>query len=276
MTRLRVQVIGLGVVGTAQAYLMSRLGHEVLGHDIDPGAYEKAREVISNLIQADELERDVDVTFICTPESEVERAVQQLIENKVKGIYVIRSTVPVGTTVRLMRKYNVPLSHNPEFLREKYALYDVMNPSRIVIGECCKEHGDLIEQLYRPLNRPIYRTDPTTSEIIKLTSNALRALMISFWNSIYLLSQRTGADIKLVAEASDPAKVIGEWEGGRWGTKFFGKPYGGKCLPKDTRHLINAMKEHGVDPAILEATEKINELFKQMEGESKEGRRGCA
>ena len=273
---MRIQVIGLGVVGTAQAYLMSRLGHEVLGHDIDPGAYEKAREVISNLIQADELERDVDVTFICTPESEVERAVQQLIENKVKGIYVIRSTVPVGTTVRLMRKYNVPLSHNPEFLREKYALYDVMNPSRIVIGECCKEHGDLIEQLYRPLNRPIYRTDPTTSEIIKLTSNALRALMISFWNSIYLLSQRAGADIKMVAEAADPAKVIGEWEGGRWGTKFFGKPYGGKCLPKDTRHLINAMKEYGVDPAILEATEKINELFKQMEGESKEGRRGCA
>ena len=276
MMRLRVQVVGLGVVGTAQAYLMSRLGHEVLGHDVDPRAYDKAREVVSNLIQADELERDVDVTFICTPEGEVERVVQQLIENKVKGIYVIRSTVPVGTTVRLMRKYNVPLSHNPEFLREKYALYDVMNPSRIVIGECCKEHGDLLEQLYRPLNRPIYRTDPTTSEIIKLTSNALRALMISFWNSVYLLSQRAGADIKMVAEAADPAKVIGEWEGGRWGTKFFGKPYGGKCLPKDTRHLINAMKEYGVDPAILEATEKINELFKQMEGESKEGRRGCA
>jgi len=139
-----------------------------------------------------------------------------------------------------------------------------VNPSRVVIGECCKKHGDLLEQLYKALNKPIYRTDPTTSELIKLVSNVMRGLMISFWNYVYLLSQRVGANIEFIAEAADPGKVIGEWEGGKWGTRFFGKPYGGKCLPKDIKHLLNASREYGINTALLEATEEINELVRSL------------
>jgi UDP-glucose 6-dehydrogenase len=86
--------------------------------------------------------------------------------------------------------------------------------------------------------------------------------MISFWNYVYLLSQQVNADIGIIAKAVDPGKVIGEWEGGKWGTRFFGKPYDGKCLPKDIKHLINASHEYGINAVLLEAAEEINELFK--------------
>jgi len=250
---LRIQVAGFGVVGSAQAYLVSRLGHRAFIYDPYKG-YGR-------------LVRDVDVTFICTPEDCVEDVVRTLVAEGVRGLYVIRSTVPVGTTQRLIGEYGVHICHNPEFLRESHSFEDALHPSRVVIGECCREDGDLLERLYAPLNRPVYRTNPQTSELIKLVSNSLRAVNISFWNELYLLCQRVGADIGVVAEAADPAKVLGEWEGGKWGTKFFGKPYGGKCLPKDIRHLINAFTQNGLNPAILEAAEQVNATMKALHGQ---------
>jgi nucleotide sugar dehydrogenase len=269
LNKLKIQIIGLGVVGSAQAYLSRQLGHEVFGYDKNPEVYDKVKGLVDDINPVNEPKKDVDITFITTPDSEVEKTVHWLLENKVKGIYVIKSTVPVGETLNMMKKYNVNLSFNPEFLRKNYAIEDVMNPSRIVIGECCKDHGDILEEFYKPLNKPIYRTDPTTAEIIKLVSNSLRSVMISFWNAVYLLSIKTGANINIIAEAADPAKVIGEWEGGKWGTRFFGKPYGGKCLPKDTKHLINSLKKYDIDPSPLEATEKINEFIKKLNDKNK-------
>lgn len=144
------------------------------------------------------------------------------------------------------------------FVREAAWREDALNPGRVVIGECCREHGDLLESLYRPLGAPIYRVDPTTSELIKLVTNALRALSITFWNQVAELAERIGADVRAAAEAADPGKVLGLWEGGRWGTRFFRRPYGGRCLPKDVRHLIEAFREAGVDPSLLEAAELYN------------------
>ena len=246
---MNIQIVGYGVVGFAQAYLMQKLGHQTFIYDPFKGK--------------NEIEKEVHAAFICTPEQKVEEALQTLIENEVQGIYVIKSTVPVGTTKALMEKYRRHICHNPEFLREKHALKDVVNPSRIVIGECCHEHGEQLERLYTPLATTVYRTDPTTSELIKLSTNSLRAVSISFWNELYLVCEKIGADIKMVAEACDTAKVLGEWEGGRWGTKFFGKPYGGKCLPKDVKHLINVFRRNGLNPKILEAAEMVNEIVKR-------------
>lgn len=241
-------MVGFGVVGKAQAYLLRRLGHEVFVYD--PYVLPDSR-----------LERLVDLTFICTPEASVEEALKTLISEEVQGLYVIKSTTPVGTTEGLMRKYGVHICHNPEFLREAFAFEDVMNPSRVVIGECCSEHGNILAELYGKLGKTIYRTDPTTSEVVKLVSNSLRAVNISFWNELATLCERVGADIRVVAEAADPSKVLGEWEGGKWGTRFFKKPYGGKCLPKDIKILIRAFRLCNLNPKILEASEEINELI---------------
>lgn len=248
---MRTQIVGFGVVGKAQAYLIRKLGHEVSVYD-------------PYIIPESRIERDIDVTFICTMDDKVEEAVKALVDNRVSGLYVIKSTVPIGATVRLMKKYDVHISHNPEFLREKYAYEDVVNASRIVIGECCQPHGDLLEEFYRPLGKPVFRMNPTESEMVKLVSNALRAVSISFWNELYMLCQRIGLDVRVIAEAADPGKVLGEWEGGRWGTRFFGAPYGGKCLPKDVNHLISAFRDSGLASHILEATEKVNKIIKSL------------
>ena len=266
MSDMDIQIIGLGVVGSAHAYLSAKLGHRVYGYDISPKAVEKAIQKVPSLIKIPDYKRDVDITFICTPESEVEGVVKKLVEKKVKGLYVIRSTLPIGTTTTLINRYGTHITYNPEFLREKHAFYDVMNPSRIVIGACCYDHSELLHDFYKPLKTEFYFTDPTTAETIKLVSNCLRSIMISFWNELYLLSRAIPFDLKMVSEATDPGKVIGEWEGGKWGTRFFGKPYGGKCLPKDTKMMIEIFKEHRVPEFILEAAEKVNELIKKGEG----------
>ena len=245
---INVQIVGFGVVGFAQAHLMQKLGHCVFIFDPFKGRVE--------------MERNVDITFICTPEQNVEEALKTLIENDVRGLYVIKSTVPVGTTKSLTEQYKRHICHNPEFLRERHALEDVVNPSRIVIGECCHRHGEQLRDLYAPLHVKIFRTDPTTSEMIKLLTNAWRAVSISFWNEVAEVCARVGADVETVADACDTGKVLGEWEGGKWGTKFFGKPYGGRCLPKDVKHLIETFQRYGLKSKILEAAEDVNESLR--------------
>lgn len=183
---MKTCVVGFGVVGKAQAYLLQHLGHEVFVYD-------------PYVLPESKLQRDVDLTFICTPETTVEEAIQTLISKEVQGLYVIKSTVPPGTTKRLMEKYDVHICHNPEFLREAHAFDDVVNPSRIVIGKCCTEHGNILRQLYGPLNKTLHVTDTTTSEVIKLVSNSLRAVNISFWNELAIFCEKIGADIKIVA-----------------------------------------------------------------------------
>jgi len=250
---MRIQIIGLGTVGLAQAYFLSKWGHEVLAYDIirkSPPSYVKLVE---------SLESDVDVTFICTPESTVENVVLSLKKCCIEGFLVIKSTTPPGTTRKLMEKYKLHICHNPEFLREKYLFKDVMKPSRVIIGQCCVEHGNFLRILYAPLDSPIYITDPTTSELVKLTTNALRATAITFWNEVHELSKRLGISTEEVAEMVDQAKTLGEWEGGRWGVKFFGRPYGGKCLPKDVKQMIEAFRNRNLNPLLFEAIEKVNE-----------------
>ncbi len=248
---MNIQVVGLGAVGTAQAYLAKKLGHNVIGYDPQKSShpYCKANE---------SLDRNADLTFLCAPESEAPRIIENLVKIGHKGLIVIKSTVPVGTTKEMSEKYNIHVSHNPEFLREKTAIEDVMKPSRVVIGECCAEHGDMLRKFYEPLNSYTYMTDSTTSEVIKLVSNSFRAVTITFWNEIAILCANKGIDVKEVSNICDSAKLIGEWEGGQWGTKYFGQPYDGKCLPKDIRHLINTFREIGENPKLFDACEAFN------------------
>jgi len=255
---MRVGVVGLGVVGSAQAYLMNKLGYEIIGYDITNRELDYV-EPTSDLSAM----RSCDVVFVCTPDDAVPEVVDGLVAHGVDFI-VIKSTVPPKTTVNLMRKYGVHICHNPEFLRERYAYHDILNQSRIVIGKCCDEHARLLVELYRPLNTPIYVVDPTTSEIIKIVTNCLRATMISFWNEVHELCRVLNVDTKTVAEVVNPAKAIGEWEGGDWGTRFFGKPFGGKCLPKDLQHLILALESNNIPAYVLRGVHNRNENLEEL------------
>jgi nucleotide sugar dehydrogenase len=239
---MRINVIGYGIVGKAQAFLLQRLEHEVFV--FDPYLFPAVKCP----------EKNVDLTFICTPEHAVEEALPNLIREHVQGLYVIKSTVSVGTTEKLMKKYGVHITHNPEFLRENYANEDVVNPDRIIIGQCCKDHAEKLVSLYTPMNKPTFVTDPTTSEAVKLLSNSYLAVLITFWNEANELVQKLGLDIRKLAELVTADNRIS-----LYGTSKFGEPFKGKCLPANLDQLITTFHSSGLNPLLFEAVKKYNQ-----------------
>jgi len=125
MTRyLKIEVIGMGIVGKATYEGLKCYGYDVHGYDIDPAKTEDTTVI-----------EDADVYLVCVPEQNVEKVIS---ENTAKrtGLTVVRSTTFPGTIKKLERKYGMCICHNPEFLLERNALDDFMFPDRIVIGEC--------------------------------------------------------------------------------------------------------------------------------------------
>jgi UDPglucose 6-dehydrogenase len=239
---MRVNVIGYGTVGKAQTFLLQRLKHEVF--IFDPCLFPAVNRP----------EKSVDLTFICTQEHAVDEALQNLIRERVEGLYVIKSTTSVGITEELTKKYGVHIAHNPEFLRENYAKEDVVNPDRIIIGQCCKDHAEKLVALYAPMNKPIFVTDTTTSEAVKLLSNSHLAMLITFWNETNELAEKLGLNINEVAEL-----VRADHRVATYGTRKFGDPFEGKCLPTNLDQLITAFHSSGLNPLLFEAIKKYNQ-----------------
>jgi nucleotide sugar dehydrogenase len=238
---MRINVVGYGTVGRAQSFLLRRLNHEVFV--FDPHVFPLVRCP----------QRDVDLTFVCTPEYAVDEVIRNLMEWRVTGLYVIKSTTSIGATEKLMKKYGVHISHNPEFLRERCPFEDVLNPARIIIGQCCKNHGEMLASLYEPLKKPVYVTDPKTSEAVKLFSNAYLSTLITFWNEVWEFSQKAGLNVYEVAELMKADGRVSPY-----GTATFGQPFGGKCLPANLDMLISAFQEAGLNPALFEAVREVN------------------
>ncbi len=246
---MKIQIIGVGIVGGAQACLASKLGHEVLGVDRSRPTSEYARMV-------KEPERDVDVTFICTQEGVVPGVVAELLNRHVKGLYVIKSTVPSGTTQSLMERHGIHICHNPEFLVEKTAMESVSHPSMVVIGQCCPAHSEILKEFYTPLGCPIVVSHPTITETVKLTLNSYLATLITFWNQIDKVTRALGLETEEVARIARLNPRVSAY-----GTEFFGAPFGGKCLPKDLEQLIHISHEVGADSSMLEAVRDFNKTI---------------
>lgn len=248
---MKIQVIGAGVVGQATGKGLSQRGHTVYftdrRADVVSSLVDKGYKVSVGLV-------DADIYFICTHEDDVESIVCSLRSQD--GLIVIRSTTPPGTTQSLMKLYDCHICHNPEFLREESARDDFLNPSRIVIGECCKEHGDLLEELYKPFDSHIVRTNPTVSELSKLASNTALACSISYWNEVKQIADRYNVDYR------DVFKIAGlDARIPRYGLRYTG-PFGGKCFPKDLDAFIRVAKAKGVDSRMLKAIKEVNEGLK--------------
>jgi UDPglucose 6-dehydrogenase len=239
---MRINVVGYGTVGKAQAFLLRKLQHEVFV--FDPYVFPSTTAP----------EKNVDLTFICTPENAVDESVQTLLREGVQGLYVVKSTVSVGTTDALMKKYGVHILHNPEFLRENYSCEDVENPDRIIIGQCCKEHGEKLVSFYAPMKKLVFVTDPTTSEAAKLLSNSHLAMLITFWNEANELAQKLGLGISELAELVTADNRIS-----LYGASKFGEPFEGKCLPANLEQLITAFHGAGLNPLLFEAIKKYNQ-----------------
>ena len=288
----RVGVIGLGYVGLVTAVTFAELGFKVLGNDIDTNKIELLKqkkspiyepgldELLEKVIDSGNFEptedfsrtvRESDILFICvgTPTNPdgspnlvyIEEVARGIAEN-LNGYKLIveKSTVPVGTarwierTIKLYagKDADFDVASNPEFLREGNALHDTFNPDRIVIGAESERAKELLLKLYEKINAPKLVVDINTAEIIKHASNAFLAMKISFINMVADLCERTGADVKLVADGMGYDKRIGR--------AFLnaGIGYGGSCFPKDVKAFHYIGTKNGADFSLLEKVEQIN------------------
>ncbi|HEV2413838.1 MAG TPA: UDP-glucose/GDP-mannose dehydrogenase family protein, partial [Candidatus Dormibacteraeota bacterium] len=206
---------------------------------------------------------------VSTPEGEGGEADLSYVESAASSIadamdgpivVVNKSTVPPLTGDMVSRvlakrnpKHPAPVVSNPEFLREGSAIQDFMHPDRIVVGSHDREAAEKVARLYEPLGAPVLITPNIyTAEMVKYASNAFLATKISFINEIARISERVGADAKLVAE--------GMGLDNRIGPRFLdaGIGWGGSCLPKDIAALAAVAERFDYHPELLHAVMDIN------------------
>ncbi|WP_339157835.1 UDP-glucose/GDP-mannose dehydrogenase family protein [Paenibacillus sp. FSL W8-0186] len=206
-------------------------------------------------------------------------AIADQISNDV--VIVTKSTVPIGTGDRLKAiiEYNksndsvsFEMVSNPEFLREGSAINDTFYGDRIIIGSDSVKAAEMIEEINKPFQIPIYKTSIRSAEMIKYASNAFLATKISFINEISNLCEKLDADITEVAQGMGMDKRIG--------AHFLnaGIGYGGSCFPKDTNALMqiagNANHDFELLRSVIEVnkkqqnilTEKAKRRFGSLEG----------
>ena len=248
--------------------------------------YEKGLEEIiqrnlgKNLFATTDLRKavlDSDITFICvgTPsredgsldikyvESATESVGKALKEKKNYHVVVVKSTVVPGTiegkVAPILEKYSgkkvgkdFGIASNPEFLREGIAVEDFMKPDRIIIGSNDEQAEKLVESLYSEFNKPIYKADIRTAEMIKYASNAFLATKISFINEIGNICKEKGIDTyKVVKGMSLDHRISPHF-------LKAGLGWGGSCFPKDIKALIADSRHVGYEPKLLSSVLEVN------------------
>ena len=283
-----IGVIGVGWVGLVTAVCFAELGHRVIAVDIDaakvdalsrgevpihePGVeelLERNRERLRFTTEMAEVLEGARLLFCCvdtppTYSGDADLSRVQAVLSHLRGdgdhALVMKSTVPVGTG-RAIRRDAPKLAYVscPEFLKEGSAVDDVLHPDRVVIG-AGGAHGwaaDGVEEIYRPLEGEVVRTDVASAEMIKLASNAFLATKISFVNEIANVCEEVGADVSEVARGMGLDRRIGP--------SFLraGIGYGGSCFPKDVSALKQLAGNTGYHFQLLTAVIEVNELQKR-------------
>lgn len=214
---------------------------------------------------------DVVFTAVGTPPkakgeadlSEVLNVAEKIGKNLKKGYTVVscKSTVPVGTNLEVKKIIDdvkpegaeFEIASCPEFLREGTGIEDTMQPDRVVIGSNSQKAIDVLLEMHKPLGGKRIITDLASAELIKYASNAMLATKISFANLISFYCEKSGADVGQVLEAVGMDNRIGR------SFLYPGVGYGGSCLPKDVKAILTTGGQYGVDTAMLDAVELVNE-----------------
>jgi UDPglucose 6-dehydrogenase len=284
----RIAVVGTGYVGLTTGACLAHLGHTVVCADIDADKIAKLRDGIIPIVElgltelvaegmasgrlsfvvgSGEAAKNCDIAFLCvpTPQGEdgsadlsyVQRAAEEIAAVlPFEAIVVNKSTVPVGSTKvveKALKRPDVKVVSNPEFLREGSAVQDFLKPDRVVVGSDDQAAAMKVASLYDGLSTRVIITDPASAETIKYAANAFLATKLSFINAIAAICEGVGADINDVVVGIGSDKRIGE--------NFLrpGPGWGGSCFPKDSRALIKIAEDADYSFDLLKGVITVND-----------------
>lgn len=289
---VKLSIIGTGYVGLVTGACFAEVGHQVICADNNPAKVDLLKSGAIPIFEPgleDLVRRNVaagrlsftsstaeavagsDVVFIAVPtpqqaDGSVDLSYIEAVAREIASsltayrVIVDKSTVPVKTaekvteTIRRYAKTKVDFDvvSNPEFLREGFAVEDLMKPDRIVIGTSCARPAAVMREIYEPFRAPIIVTDTSSAELIKHAANSFLALKISYINAVATICEASGANVLEVAQGMGMDDRIGR--------RFLnaGIGFGGSCFPKDLAAFIKISGQLGYDFRLLKEVQRIN------------------